>query len=137
MPGARILIIEDDEVIRSLLQRNLQARSHQVFLARNAQMALDFLRAMPFDLIILDINLPDQTGWEILRVACKEGIVHPCVHDNGQTKLPVAVCSAVRVTLARQQEFPLLAYLPKPFPISALLRLAEECVGTAQKTVKN
>jgi DNA-binding response OmpR family regulator len=63
MPGARILLVEDDEVLRELILRNLEAREHDVRVAEDAHSALAHLRTTPFDLIILDICLPDETGW--------------------------------------------------------------------------
>lgn len=129
MSGARILLVEDDDVLRSLLQRNLEARQHQVHLAYDACTALDALQAeLPFDLVILDINLPDQTGWEILRIAQQHGWLRPLELGGDVPQLPVVVVTAVRASLSRLKEFQLLAYLPKPFPIDALLRLAEESV---------
>lgn len=59
------LVVEDDEWLRDVVCRNLQARQHEVYTACDAHNALASLRAMPFDLVLLDINLPDQTGWEI------------------------------------------------------------------------
>jgi len=126
MPGARILLVEDDEVLRELILRNLQARGHDVRVAADARTALAHLRATPFDLIILDICLPDQTGWEILRTALKEGRLSPLQMNGNAGQLPVVVLSAVRVSPRRLQEFHPLAYLPKPFPMEAILRLARE-----------
>ena len=126
MPGARILLVEDDEVLRELILRNLQARGHDVRVAADGQTALAHLRAAPFDLIILDICLPDQTGWEILRTAQKEGRLSPLQLNGNAGQLPVVVLSAVRVSPRRLQEFRPLAYLPKPFPMEAILRLAAE-----------
>jgi DNA-binding response OmpR family regulator len=126
MPGARILLVEDDDVLRDLLTRNLTVREHEVSIAKDARTALVYLRATPFDLIILDINLPDQTGWEILRTALREGWLHLQNIDSDGQKLPVIVLSAVRVGPGRLAEFHPLAYLPKPFPMDALLRLAAE-----------
>ena len=77
-------------------------------------------------LLLLDINLPDQTGWEILRTALREGWLHPQNIDGDGQKLPVIVLSAVRVGPGRLAEFHPLAYLPKPFPMDALLRLSAE-----------
>src|SRR5216117_1934483 len=126
MPGARILLVEDDEILRDLLGRNLTVRGHDVSIAEDARSALAYLCATPFDLIVLDINLPDQTGWEVLRTALREGWLHPRDIDGGGQKLPVVVLSAVRVSPHRLEEFHPLAYLPKPFPMDALLRLAAE-----------
>ena len=129
MPGARILLVEDDAVLRDLLARNLEARGHAVSIAEDAQSALAQLHATVFDLIVLDICLPDQTGWDILRTALREGRVAPLEVVGADQQLPVVVLSAVRVSPRRLAEFHPLAYLPKPFPIEALLRLATEAAG--------
>lgn len=133
MVGARILVVEDDPVLRDLVARNLQVRHHEVSLAADAQTALDYLRTTSFDLIILDINLPDQTGWEILRTAQREGCLPTLVRDDEHAVLPVVVLSAVRVSMQRLAEFHPLAYLPKPFPMEALLRFAAEASGRREE----
>ena len=126
MPGARILLVEDDEVLSELILRNLKARGHEVRTAEDGQTALANLRTTPFDLIILDICLPDETGWEVLRIAQKEGRLSSLQTNGHAGQLPVVVLSAVRVSPRRIQEFHPLAYLPKPFPMEAILRLAAE-----------
>jgi DNA-binding response OmpR family regulator len=129
MPEARILLVEDDAVIADLLRRNLHARGHEVSMAGDAQSALLSLQTTPFDLIILDINLPDLTGWEVLRTALQQGWLSRQEIDGEGLKLPVVVLSAVRVNPRRLAEFRPLAYLPKPFPMEAILRLATEAAG--------
>ncbi len=124
MPGAQILLVEDDEVLCGVIGRNLRARGHSVSVAPDMQSALASLRAHDFDLVILDINLPDQTGWEVLREALHEGTLH--LQELDGSKLPVVVLSAVQVSPRRLAEFRPLAYLPKPFPLDSLLRLAAE-----------
>src|SRR5260370_16402148 len=116
MPGARILLVEDDEVLCDVIGRNLRARGHEVRTAVNAESALAQLRGAPFDLILLDINLPDQTGWQVLRTAHREAGLRPQeIYPHVQT-LPVVVLSAVRVSPRRLAESRPLAYLPKPVP---------------------
>ena len=61
--------------------------------------------------MLLDINLPDRSGWDVLRDL-----------RGGQGGATVII-SAVRVSADRLAEFRPLAYLPKPFPLEALLRL--------------
>lgn len=134
MLGARILLVEDDEPLCDLVSRNLQARHHEVHIAADAHDALFSLRTMSFDLIFLDINLPDLTGWEILRTAQREDCLPAQFIDEDHSKLPVVVLSAVRVSPQRLAEFHPLAYLPKPFPMEALLRLAAEA---AQRSKAN
>ena len=73
--------------------------------------------ANPPDLVLLDINLPDRTGWDVLRDLRATGPLPPTV-----------VVSVVRVAPDRLREFGVLAYLPKPFPIDALVRLVVEGV---------
>ncbi len=128
MPGARILLVEDDEVLCDLVERNLTMRQHEVSIAIDARSALAHLQANSFDLILLDINLPDQTGWDVLRTAQQEGNLHLLKSGDADERvtLPVVILSAVRVSPRRLAEFHPLAYLPKPFPIEALLRLAAE-----------
>lgn len=129
MPDVRILLVEDDEVLRDLLWCNLAARGHEVLSASDGETALAYLRATPVDLVVLDINLPDQTGWELLRIAQREGWLRPLTLSDGSQKLPVVVLSAVRVSMSRLAEFHPLAYLPKPFPMEAVLRLAAEAAN--------
>lgn len=124
--GARILLVEDDAVLRNLMAQNLLARSHDVCSTEDASTALAHLRSRTFDLVILDINLPDQSGWEVLRTAMREGTLSPPSIDDEHRVLPVVILSAVRVSQHYLTEFRPLAYLRKPFALSALLRLAAE-----------
>jgi DNA-binding response OmpR family regulator len=139
--GASILLVEDNEILRELILRNLQVRGHVVSIADCAEAALAQLQAHlgGFDLVILDINLPDRTGWDILRIAQHEGYLTLQQHNERHPTLPVVVLSAVRVSPNRLAEFHPLAYLPKPFPMDALLRLVSEVAEqrrtrTAKKT---
>jgi DNA-binding response OmpR family regulator len=137
MQGARILLVEDEEILSNLIARNLRARNHEVSIAGNVQSALAALREQQFDLIFLDINLPDKSGWDVLRLALSEGCMQRIKVGKDEYRLPVVVLSAVRVNSKRLAEFHPLAYLPKPFPMEALLRLAEEAALRRHSQVSN
>jgi DNA-binding response OmpR family regulator len=117
-PFRRVLIVEDEATLRRIVARNLTGRGLQVDEAESAESALGAVARQRPDLLLLDINLPDRTGWDVLR---------ELRHSN--TEVPTIVISAVRANPSRLAEFPLLAYLPKPFPLEALLRLVFETPG--------
>ena len=108
-----VLVVEDDVAFREVISRNLRSRGMEVREAASVRGALRELMSRQPDLLFLDINLPDQTGWDLLREARRRGM-----------DIPTVVLSAVQATPSRLEEFKPLAYLPKPCPIEALLRLA-------------
>jgi DNA-binding response OmpR family regulator len=63
---ARILIVDDDEGIRSFLTRKLTQAGHAVREAENGAVASRIMRGEPFDLIITDIFMPDKEGLETI-----------------------------------------------------------------------
>ena len=65
--GARLLVADDNKVNRLLLARNLELLGHQVFKAENGRVALEMLRREPFDLLLLDIEMPELDGFAVLK----------------------------------------------------------------------
>ena len=62
-----ILVVEDEATLRQVITRNLEARGHAVRGAETATEALRHLSDRTPDLMLLDINLPDRSGWDVLR----------------------------------------------------------------------
>jgi DNA-binding response OmpR family regulator len=121
---SKILLVEDEPVLRRVIVRNLDARGANVIEAETTQQAIELLSESP-DLILLDINLPDRSGWDVLRHLRAEG-----------KSIPTIIVSAVRVSPDRLAEFKPLAYLPKPFPIDALMRVVEEASLEEEQVVE-
>ena len=71
-----ILVVDDDEAIRTLLQEELEDAGYKVLIATNARDALKMVAAEPLDLVILDIRMPGMDGLEALPriLGIKEGL---------------------------------------------------------------
>ena len=105
--AARLHVADDNKVNRLLLQRSLQLQGHQVSLAENGRIALEMLAREPFDLLLLDIAMPEMDGFQVLECLAK---------DLRLRDLPVIVTSAVEGmdSVVRCIECGAEDYLPKP-----------------------
>jgi CheY-like chemotaxis protein len=65
--GAKILIVEDNELNRDMLSRRLQRCGYEVALAVDGKQGLDMARQLMPDLILMDLSLPEMDGWEVTR----------------------------------------------------------------------
>jgi adenylate cyclase len=62
-----LLVVDDNKVNRLLLGRGLEQQGHAVAFAENGVQALATLRAQPFDLVLLDIQMPEMDGYQVLE----------------------------------------------------------------------
>ncbi len=69
----RILIVEDDGVLREVMQHSLADAGHRVDAVAGAAEADHLWRVQPFDAVLLDLNLPDGNGLSVLREARARG----------------------------------------------------------------
>jgi two-component system KDP operon response regulator KdpE len=107
-----VLVIEDDETFCRVVARSLEAYGVEVRSVASVQAALGAIAERRPDLLLLDIGLPDRTGWDLLRALRAQ-----------QVEIPTVILSAARVPPERLSEFRPLAYVRKPFPLEALLRV--------------
>ncbi len=106
-----ILLVEDDESLRRILARHLRSRGYRVDEAPSAEDAVTALGdGCDPSIVILDLNLPGDTGWDLLR----RGAFGP----TGQP--PIVVATATAVNPRRLAELGVAGYLPKPFPLETL-----------------
>ena len=85
-PGARLLVVDDNKVNRLLLARSLELQGHRVALAENGRRALEVLRSEPFDLMLLDIEMPELDGFGVLALLAA---------DPALREVPVIVTSSL------------------------------------------
>jgi DNA-binding response OmpR family regulator len=103
-----VLVVDDDPFNRNLLARGLHRQKRYFALARNGREALDLLQAGGFDVVLLDIVMPELDGFETLaRIKADEGLKHT----------PVIMISALDQidAVVRCVEMGAEDYLPKPF----------------------
>lgn len=105
---ARILIVDDNEMNRDMLARRLERDGHEVILAESGPRALECLMNNPVDLMLLDIMMPQMSGYEVLE-RVKENSSLPYI--------PVIIISAVSDlnSVVRCIEIGAEDYLFKPF----------------------
>lgn len=111
-----ILLVEDEAQLADVIARNLRARGHTVRTAHTAADAVAALSVQQPAVLILDINLPDITGWEVLRR----------LSFADRQRLKVVVVSAGPISPKRIEELRPDRHLEKPFPIDALVRILSE-----------
>ncbi len=111
MPFMRILIAEDDGILADGLSRSLRQSGYAVDAVHDGVAADAALTAQPFDLLILDLGLPNLTGQEVLRRL-----------RGRDSRLPVLILTAADSIEQRVQGLDLGAddYMAKPFSLSEL-----------------
>ena len=65
--AANLLIVDDNKVNRLLLSRSVELQGHRVSTAENGRIGLEMLRRTPFDLLLLDIEMPEMDGFAVLE----------------------------------------------------------------------
>jgi len=88
---SRLLIVDDEPALRRALRTSLNGSYFDVSEARNGEEALTAIRENPYDLVLLDINMPGLTGLEVCRriraTAPQTGIVMVTVRDSEDDKV--------------------------------------------------
>jgi adenylate cyclase len=106
--GASALVVDDDAMNRMVLQRSLEREGHAVRVAANGRAALELLRSEPFDIVLLDVLMPEMDGLELLELIQS---------DDELRATPVIMISALEdmASVVRCIELGAEDYLPKPF----------------------
>src|SRR5690349_14692523 len=126
--GSRLLVVDDNKVNRLLLSRNLELMGHQVSLAENGRVALAAARQQSFDVVLLDIEMPEMDGFEVLG---------EMRNDLQLRDLPVIVTSSLEgiANVVRCIELGAEDYLPKP--VNAVLLKARIGASLEKKRLRD
>ena len=111
MSAGRILVIDDDPQIRRAMRATLTSRDYQVNDTRTGEEGLEMLRAAPYDLVLLDINMPGMGGIEtcrLIRSSSEIAIIMLTVSNSEKDKVEALDAGADD-------------YITKPFSMPELL----------------
>jgi class 3 adenylate cyclase len=84
--SGHLLVVDDNKVNRILLARGLEQDGHQVETAENGKQALEMLRLGSYDLVLLDIEMPEMNGYQVLEA---------CLQDPELRNLPIIMTSSL------------------------------------------
>jgi len=121
-PGARILVVDDEPSIRRTLTHLFTRMGYQAAQAASGQEALEQIAQARFDLVILDIKMPDMDGTEVLKAA------RPIAPDTVFILLTAHGALDSAIVAIRHGAFD---YLLKPSPVQEIVRAVE--VGLAER----
>lgn len=106
----QILIVEDDMTMNRMLSSILKGEGYQVTSAYTATQAKSCLQTAEFDLAVLDINLPDGSGYEVCRA----------IKEHAQTAVIFLTANDLEQDMIKGYELGAADYITKPFPNSVL-----------------
>ena len=112
---ANILVVEDEANVRKLVTVNLISRGYTVYEAKDVHQAVERLQTQPFDLTVLDIKLPDLTGWYLLA----RSAIDPTIEFSVRVLVMTASVMDAQIDLDR---YPMVVdVLVKPFSAAKLI----------------
>jgi DNA-binding response OmpR family regulator len=122
---ARLLIIDDDDLLRGVLAKALGHAGHAVIEAADGQQGIDLFRSTSIDLVITDLIMPVQEGVETILKLRREKPGLPIVAiSGGVTNSRVYLNIAAKIGATR--------ILPKPFTPRELLQVIDEVLAAPQ-----
>ena len=123
---AHILIVDDDDGIRSLVKKFLNENNFLVSTAENAENASEKIKVIKFDLIILDIMMPGKSGLDFIK------------DNKKKLETPIILLTAKGEAIERIEGLEVGAddYLPKPFEPKELILRIQNILNKTLKTTQ-
>lgn len=123
-----VLVVDDDDAIRDLIEMTASSQGFQVVTAENGLKAAAKLSEKPVDLIITDLMMPGQGGYEFLRT----------LQQAGGANVPVFVVSASQLDTSTvqmiRQEANVVEFIPKPIKMPLFVAALHKHLKTAPRS---
>jgi DNA-binding response OmpR family regulator len=116
----RVLVIDDEETVRNILQKLLSQANHRVTVANNGEKGVQLFQEKEFDIVLTDLGMPGMSGWEVCQRIKK--IKHTT---------PVGMITGWGMELSqdKMKEYGLDFILSKPFDFSQVVKVVSETIG--------
>ena len=119
--GNKILVVDDDPEISSLVQYTLEAQGHTVRVCDNGREVLDTLRSYKPELLVLDVMMPGMDGYSLASQISE---------DPDLKEMPIIVLSALEPSRTMFQRFSqVAAFLTKPFNTDDLAEAIKNAIA--------
>lgn len=116
---ARILVMDDHKVLCAVIERALSTK-HEVHLALDGKVGLEKFAERPADLVVVDINMPDVNGMEVISELRKAEPDLPIIAMSGDSRFPAAT------NLQLASKIGASAIIEKPFTMDELKQLVDQ-----------
>ena len=121
----RVLVIDDDEQIRVLLQQMMEWAGFDVMVAENGKVAMQMHSAQPADLVITDLIMPEQEGLETISRLKKESAGIKIIAISGGGRIGPEAYLPAALELGADKVF------SKPFDVQEIVSTVKELLGCA------
>jgi CheY-like chemotaxis protein/anti-sigma regulatory factor (Ser/Thr protein kinase) len=121
---ARILVIDDDAFVRSVLSRTLAQDDHQVTLAEDGKKGVQLFKEGKFDIVLTDLGMPGMSGWEVCRMI-KEISPH--------TPVGMITGWGDERNRSKMEEYGLDFFISKPFDLAQILNAVAETMESRKE----
>lgn len=125
---AHILVVDDDEGVRNVLEMFFQGEGHDVTAVSDGESALRLLTQMEFDIVFLDLIMPGMNGLKVLKEAFELKIDVPCIMMTG---------FATTETAVNAMKLGAIDYITKPFNFDELMIITKRVFDTARIRKEN
>ena len=122
MKTPNILIVDDEPNIVMSLEYLMRKNGYQVGIARNGTEALAAIAETPYDLVLLDVMMPDVDGYQV----CRQLRQHP---DRADTKVIFLSAKSREADVQKGYEVGADLYIPKPFSTRQLMEKVRELLS--------
>lgn len=119
----RILLVEDDELVGTMVRLNLESEGYEVVWARDGTSGLAIGLAEPFDLFLLDVSMPGKSGLDLLKSLREAEIGTPVMMLTARSDVSSKVSA---LNLGADD------YLPKPFDVTEMIARVRALLRRAQ-----